>query len=109
MNDRPGKDQLYVALPTSSLYEDTSVTRAACRNISCVLETNIELLPPTVGDNLSSVSEIINHIRSRFDMFGTAQIEHYLQCSPSFAVDANLQTSFCSASSECFLSEADQF
>jgi len=109
MNDNSRKDQLYVALPTSSLHEDTSVTRAACRGISCVLETNIELLPPTIGNNLSSVSEIINHIRSQFDMLETVQIEHYLQCSPSFAVDTNLQTSFCSASSECFLSEVDQF
>lgn len=102
MNDSSRKDQPYVALPTSSLYEDTSVTRAACRSISCVLETNIKILPPTIEDNLSSVSEIINHIRGRFDMLGTAPIEHYLQCSPSFAVDANLQTSFCSANSKCF-------
>lgn len=94
------KDYHYVSLPTSSLYADTLVARAACSDISCVLETNIELLPPTVEDDISSAAEIINYIRSRFDVLGTGTIEHYLQCSPSFAVDANSQTSFCSASSE---------
>lgn len=92
------KDYHYVSLPTSSLYADTLIARAACSDISCVLETNIELLPPTVEDDISSASEIINYIRSRFDVLGTGTIEHYLQCSPSFAVDANSQTSFCSAS-----------
>jgi hypothetical protein len=64
------------------------------------METNIKLLQKPLEDSVSSATEIITHIVSQFDSLGIHAIQDYLRCSPSFAVDADPQTNFCSATRE---------
>ncbi|KAF5352743.1 hypothetical protein D9756_005918 [Leucocoprinus leucothites] len=91
------KDYPYISLPTPNTLEDISVARAACSGSPCVMETNIELLPAPLEYSVSLASDIIAHVKNQFIAIGTNTIEHYLRCSPSFAVDVDPQTSFCSA------------
>ncbi|KXN88830.1 hypothetical protein AN958_06699 [Leucoagaricus sp. SymC.cos] len=97
----------YISLQTSSSATET-MTRAACKDMPCIMETNIEAIPNLLDSTVSSASEIIAHTMRQFQALSTDSTERFLQCSPSFAVDVDPETSFCSASGELNLGKTEE-
>ncbi|KAL6307702.1 hypothetical protein BKA93DRAFT_767442 [Sparassis latifolia] len=68
--------------------------RAACRGSSCVLETNIHLLPDTIGHTGDSIQNMLYLEKHNLELLGEAAKQHYIDYAPSNAVDTLTDTSF---------------
>ncbi|KAF9454170.1 hypothetical protein P691DRAFT_656895 [Macrolepiota fuliginosa MF-IS2] len=87
----------YISIPTP-FTQELPITRAVCFDTSCVMETNIKLLPMLPNESVTSASDVINHTAERFSALGNEAMERYLEFPPSSAVDGNSTTSFRSVS-----------
>lgn len=82
-----------------------SWTRAACSGSSCILETNIRLLPDAVSHTSDSIEHMLSVGEKNFEVLGEAGKQHYQEHPPSHAVDTHADTFFQSpdGTSKCFV------
>ncbi|KAI0673657.1 hypothetical protein C8Q78DRAFT_1018289 [Trametes maxima] len=97
--DDPGADtqQARPSLPYVTLDRSdppTHRTHAACRGSSCVLETNIRLLPDAVSHMASNVGEMLAVERRNVEALGESGKGNYLEYPLSAAVDLKAETVF---------------
>ncbi|KAI0937019.1 hypothetical protein AcV5_005015 [Taiwanofungus camphoratus] len=71
-----------------------SWTRAACSGSSCILETNIRLLPDAVSHTSDSIEHMLSVGEKNFEVLGEAGKQHYQEHPPSHAVDTHADTFF---------------
>jgi len=72
----------------------TTWTRAACRGATCVLETNIRLLPDTILHSSDNVQNILSLEARNLEILGDEGKQHYEAYPPSNAVDTRPDTAF---------------
>ena len=73
---------------------ETSVARAACRHSSCLLETNIRLLPQNLGEDDRGPRHMLEVEAGRRARLSNHTAELYLGHPPSRAVDDRAETYF---------------
>ncbi|PCH34217.1 hypothetical protein WOLCODRAFT_135572 [Wolfiporia cocos MD-104 SS10] len=95
--EETGATQTKVKMPYVTLGEHSppsANTRAACGGSSCVLETNIKLLPDTMKHTGDSAECILALEAENLEMLGDAGKQHYEEHPLSHAVDTRPETSF---------------
>ncbi|THH31959.1 hypothetical protein EUX98_g2215 [Antrodiella citrinella] len=83
----------YTSVETGDVLPE-HVTRAACRGISCLLETNIRLLPDGMVHASDDVSDILKQEETNLKTLGPDSISRYIGHPPSHAVDGDPSTFF---------------
>lgn len=76
------------------------LTRAACRNARCILESNIALLPETLQHMTDSASNMLKLETHNRDLLSPEITQNYLEHPPSKAIDNRLDTYFDSSGGE---------
>lgn len=77
----------------------THMFRAPCLGSPCILETSINLLPPTVISSTTSASQMLAIEKRNVKLLGEARKSHYLHFPLSHAVDGRPDTVFYSVES----------
>lgn len=76
--------------------QPASVHRAPCLGSICLLETSIDLLPDTIKHSTSTLGQMLAHEAANILLLGEDRKAHYLSHPPSYAVDGDPKTAFCS-------------
>ncbi|KZT27705.1 hypothetical protein NEOLEDRAFT_1130788 [Neolentinus lepideus HHB14362 ss-1] len=88
----------YISVAKSPIASSTSsVTKAACAVVTCILETNIRLLLSQSLHTVDSAQAMLSIEEKNVELIGVDGKEHYLSHPPSSAVDGQPHTSFVSA------------
>ncbi|KAH7923245.1 hypothetical protein BV22DRAFT_1015771 [Leucogyrophana mollusca] len=70
------------------------LARAPCLGISCLLETNVQLLSEDTNNAGTSVKDMLSLEAQNLLLLDPGQKAHYLKHPPSFAVDGRSDTAF---------------
>jgi len=94
---KPARSKLpYVSFEAS--LPPSAWKRAVCMGSSCVLETNIRLLPEDLGHTSTSVQNMLALEKHNLQLLGDSGKQHYIDFAPSMAVDSRSDTAFISPS-----------
>ncbi len=89
-----------VRTPEGSDVGRAALTRAACRDARCVLESNLALLPETLQYITDSASNMLKLEAHNRDLLSPETTQNYLEHPPSKAIDNRPDTYFDSSGGE---------
>ncbi|KAH8099831.1 hypothetical protein BXZ70DRAFT_1008810 [Cristinia sonorae] len=84
----------YVSLNTSEVSALQAVSRAPCKGVPCLLETNIALLPEDIVHTSDEASDILKVEAHNLNTLGLNGVAHYTNHPPSSAVDRDVISFF---------------
>lgn len=70
------------------------VTRAVCKGLPCLLETNIPLLPPDMVHTSNNVMDMLLVEHTNKKILGESRTNHYISHPLSTAIDGDTSTFF---------------
>ncbi|KAG2154546.1 hypothetical protein DEU56DRAFT_769149 [Suillus clintonianus] len=70
------------------------ISQAPCLGASCLLQTNIHLLPSNMKAESDSAEDMVMQESRTIQSLGQDAVDHYLRFPPSQAVDGHLDTAF---------------